>query len=273
MCYPPKYTLTGPALCQVQVPWCIQLALKVVCSTLKSGLGSLETFGWTGHLLFNVCPAYFSDLVKSVFVCGWKTTISKCICHLDFLVWFRWGIQVFLNIPEVCCAVFPLVCDETALRCTVLHSFFLQYLRDICVPHFVHYDSSLQNLPTPPSPAFSGLCFSWWGSPGCGEAVSILQESSGWVLPSAALPNTGRLPGFGWGWDVPRVRVLYFVWSGLGHCPFGYTPPWVTAQNKHCANRESLKQAISENCCASTKIKTNQSGQWLQESVFAWSVF
>lgn len=37
-------------------------------------------------------------------------------------------------------------------------------------------------------------------------------------------------------------------------------PPSVTAQNKHCANRVFLKQAISENCCASTKIKTNQSG-------------
>lgn len=38
-------------------------------------------------------------------------------------------------------------------------------------------------------------------------------------------------------------------------------PPSATAQNKHCANHVSLKQAISENCCASTKIKTNQSGQ------------
>lgn len=148
-------------------------------------------------MLFNVCPAYFSDLVKSGFVCGWKTTISKGICHLDFLVWFRWGIQIFLNIAEVCCPMFPLIHYEITLCCTVLHSFLFRYLRDICGPHFVHYDTSLQHLPTPPSPAFSGLCFSWWGLPGHGDAASILQESSGWVLPSATLLDTGRLPGFG----------------------------------------------------------------------------
>lgn len=56
--------------------------------------------------------------------------------------------------------------------------------RDICAPHYVTCDPSWQSLPTPPSPAFSGLCISWWGLPGCGDAVSILQECSGgscWV--------------------------------------------------------------------------------------------
>lgn len=62
-----------------------------------------------------------------------------------------------------------------------------------------HLSSSLGNLgqslsPLPPH-AFSGLCSRWWGLPGRGEAVSISQESPGWVLWSAALPGTGRLLG------------------------------------------------------------------------------
>lgn len=211
--------------------------------------------------------------MKSGFVCGWKSTTSKVICRLDFLVWFRWGIQVFFKFLK-CRALFHLVHDEPTLHCTVLHSCCLQFLGDICAPHFVTCGTSSQSLPTPLSPAFSGLCFSWWGLPGCGDAVSICRSSLGgscWAQPfptqagSLGLAEAGMFLECEWALD--------FVWSALGACPFGYTPPSVAAQNKHCANRQSLKQAITENYCASTKIKTNQSGQWLQESVFAWSVF
>ena len=49
------------------------------------------------------------------------------------------------------------------------------------------------------------------------------------------------------GWDAARLAVLL--------------PPSVTAQNKHGRNWVFLKQAISKNCCAATKIKNNPSGQ------------
>lgn len=113
-------------------------------------------------------------------------------------------------------------------------------------------DTSLQRLPMSSFPAFSGLCCSWWGLPGCGDVVSSPQESSGWVWRRAALPGTGRLCGFGWGWAVPRVQMLYFVWSGLGDCPFGYTlpslPQWRPkiniAQIVCPSNKQSVKIAV-----------------------------
>lgn len=139
-----------------------------------------------------------------------------------------------------------------------------------------HLSSSLGNLWQSLSPP--PLMLSLGCAPGGGACQGVERQ-----FPSRRSPlggSCGAQPfpaqagsGFGWGWDVPRVRAPGSVWSGLGQCPFGCTPPSATAQNKHCANCWSLKQAIRENCWASTKIKTNQSGQWLQESVFAWSVF
>lgn len=128
----------------------------------------------------------------------------------------------------------------------------LQHLRDIYAPPVVTCDTSSQRLPMPSSPAFSGLCCSWWGLPGCGDVVSSPQESSGWVWRRAALPGTRRLRGFGWGWAFPRVQMLYFVWSGLGECRFGYTlpslPQWRPkiniAQIVCPSNKQSVKIAV-----------------------------
>lgn len=208
--------------CWMQVPWCIPLVLEVVCSMLKSVLGSSEAFDWAGHWLCNVCPAYFTDLVKSESVCRWKSTISKGICCLDILVMFRRGKELFKKyswsvlgtVPSCSCSCSS---DESTLCCSVLHSGFSQYLGDICAPHFVTCDTWIQTWPTPPSPAFSGLCFRLVG---LGRAWRCSFHLAGvlWVGPAEhSPPQHGRAPWFGGGWDVPRVRRtagFCVIWIG-----------------------------------------------------------
>lgn len=200
---------------------------------------------------------------------GARLFIRQGVCHCGFYVWFRWGSHSFnyscsALLIQRPVAVSPVAHEELTLCFAALHT-------GGCPPFLVALPGMLCYRHRPHCPGVApGSQQGWLG---CSRVVSIPQEPCGWRRRRATLGEAGRRL-----WGFERGREPFLECGCRVLCDLGWAsahlatllPPSAAAQNKHCRNCASLKQAIRENCWASTKIKNSPSGQ---EAGCAWTWF